>query len=87
MNNFEAWVGKKEIYHDICNDKPITMMQAVLNQYGQPITEVPYLFHWLYFLPIFNQSELAEDGHAKKGVFYLQFLFQNACGLVVAYNF
>jgi len=69
MNNFEAWVGKKEVYHDICNDKPISMMQAVLNQYGQPVTELPSLFHWLYFLPITNQSELAEDGHAKKGPF------------------
>ena len=41
MNNFEAWIGKKEVYHDVCNDKPIGMMQALLNQYGQPIDELP----------------------------------------------
>ncbi|MFW1807451.1 MaoC/PaaZ C-terminal domain-containing protein [Acinetobacter ursingii] len=69
MNNFEAWIGKKEVYHDVCNDKPIGMMQALLNQYGQPIDELPLLFHWLYFLPVVNQSELAEDGHPHKGSF------------------
>ena len=69
MNNFDAWIGKKEIYHDVCNKKPVSMMQALLNQYGEPINELPSLFHWLYFLPIHNQSELAEDGHFKKGSF------------------
>ncbi|PVZ78582.1 hypothetical protein C9426_34480 [Serratia sp. S1B] len=69
MNNFDAWIGKKEIYHDVCNDKPIQMMQAILNQYGQPIDHLPLLFHWLYFLPVVNQSELAEDGHPHKGNF------------------
>lgn len=69
MNNFEAWIGKKETYQDICNDKPIAMMQAVLDQYGQPMNELPLLFHWLYFLPVTNQSDLAEDGHPKKGNF------------------
>ena len=69
MQNFEAWIGKKQIYHDVCNDKPINMMQAILNQYGQPIDELPSLFHWLYFLPVTNQAELAADGHPQKGDF------------------
>ena len=31
--------------------------------------ELPPLWHWLYFLPTVRQSELAPDGHAKRGRF------------------
>lgn len=69
ITNFDAWLGKTEQYHDVCNDKPIMMMKAILNQYGQPIKALPPLYHWLYFLPIFNQEVLASDGHPTKGGF------------------
>ena len=32
-------------------------------------TVLPYLWHWLYFLPIAAQSEIGEDGHPKRGGF------------------
>ena len=34
-----------------------------------PGLELPYLWHWLYFLPMHRQSEIGEDGHAKRGGF------------------
>jgi 3-methylfumaryl-CoA hydratase len=32
-------------------------------------TALPYLWHWLYFLPIAAQSEIGADGHPKRGGF------------------
>jgi 3-methylfumaryl-CoA hydratase len=32
-------------------------------------TELPPLWHWLYFLPHHAQSEIGVDGHAKRGGF------------------
>ena len=30
---------------------------------------LPPLWHWLYFLPLYKQSEIGADGHAKRGGF------------------
>ena len=32
-------------------------------------SRLPELWHWLYFLPLHRQSELALDGHAHRGGF------------------
>lgn len=32
-------------------------------------TPLPALWHWLYFLPMYPQSEIGADGHAKRGGF------------------
>jgi 3-methylfumaryl-CoA hydratase len=32
-------------------------------------TPLPPLWHWLYFLPLYRQSEVGPDGHAKRGGF------------------
>ena len=66
---FDAWIGKKEILTDFSNQRPIAMMQALLNQQDKQLDELPHLYHWLYFLPIVNGKSLAEDGHPKKGGF------------------
>nr|WP_174505467.1 hypothetical protein [Acinetobacter sp. Marseille-Q1620] len=69
MQNFDDWIGKKEIQTDFSNARQVDMMQAILNQENKSPAELPHLYHWCYFLPITNQSELAEDGHPKKGGF------------------
>lgn len=69
MDNFEAWIGKKEILNDYSNVRPVAMLQALLNQSDTPLKHLPNLYHWLYFLPIINSEMLAEDGHPKKGGF------------------
>ncbi|ATO21158.1 hypothetical protein BS636_15795 (plasmid) [Acinetobacter sp. LoGeW2-3] len=66
---FDAWIGKKEIQVDYLNQRPLAMMQALLNQENKNLTELPHLYHWLYFLPTVNNEQLAEDGHPKKGGF------------------
>jgi 3-methylfumaryl-CoA hydratase len=34
-----------------------------------PGSEVPPLWHWLYFLPVARQSQIGPDGHPKRGGF------------------
>lgn len=69
MQNFEAWIGKKEVQTDVANARSVAMMQALFNQADKQLAEVPHLYHWCYFLPIVNQNQLAEDGHPHKGDF------------------
>lgn len=69
MDNFKAWIGKKETIYDFSTAHPTAMMQAMLNQPNKQFNEVPHLYHWFYFLPVVDSAELAEDGHPKKGHF------------------
>lgn len=69
MENFNAWIGKKEISKDFVNSRPIEMLKALLNEKNKEVVDLPHLSHWLYFLPIFNQDELSDDGHPRKGEF------------------
>ena len=69
MENFEAWIGKKETHHDVVNSRPVQMMQALLNQNDKNPNVLPHLYHWFYFLPIVDGKEIAEDGHPQKGSF------------------
>lgn len=69
MQNFAEWIGNKQISEDRCEERSIHMLQALFNKKDQPVNEMPHLFHWANFLPVVNQSEIAADGHPKKGDF------------------
>ena len=69
MENFDTWIGKKEISKDFVSSRPVEMMQALLNEEDKNLRILPHLYHWFYFLPIVDGQELAEDGHPKKGSF------------------
>jgi 3-methylfumaryl-CoA hydratase len=69
MEKFEGWIGKKEIITDYVYTKPALMMQAILNQSHSKLNSLPHLNHWFYCLPTVNNTELAIDGHPKKGGF------------------
>ncbi|WP_180115482.1 MULTISPECIES: hypothetical protein [unclassified Acinetobacter] len=69
MENFDAWIGKKEVLNDFTHPRSVSMMQALLNQTENKISELPHLYQWFYFLPIVNSENLAEDGHPQKGGF------------------
>lgn len=68
----EAWIGRKEVRRDIATAVPVAALRATLDldntipAVGDPI---PELWHWLYFLPLYRQSEVGADGHAKRGGF------------------
>src|SRR4051812_45096222 len=72
VDAYEAWIGRVERRDDVATAAPIAAMSATLDR-DDPLpaagTEVPPLWHWLYFTPIAKQSEIAADGHPKRGGF------------------
>lgn len=71
-----TWIGKSQTEHDTITAAPLRMMRALLNLPQatadaplQASSALPPLWHWLYFLPSPQQSELGDDGHAKRGGF------------------
>ena len=68
----QAWVGKTETRTDQITSMPVAALSATLDIDAPPPRSgdpVPPLWHWMWFLPIHNQSELGPDGHAKTGDF------------------
>lgn len=72
LDDLRPWIGRIETRRDQVTAAPIRALSATLDredpdpQAGDPL---PPLWHWLYFLPIYRQSELGPDGHVKRGRF------------------
>ena len=68
----QAWQGRTETLTDAITAAPVRALSATLDR-NDPVpdigTRLPALWHWLYFLPHHRQSEIGEDGHAKRGGF------------------
>lgn len=72
LNHLQTWIGKTERYPDTVTAAPYRALSATLDRSDpEPIpgTFLPELWHWLYFLPHPQQSEIGPDGHAKRGGF------------------
>jgi 3-methylfumaryl-CoA hydratase len=76
--SLQDWIGRSELATDIATATPYAALAATLDWSGasatseqRPVdgTTLPCLWHWLYFLPLYPQSEIGEDGHAKRGGF------------------
>jgi 3-methylfumaryl-CoA hydratase len=73
--NLQNWIGRSETLDDTATATPYAALAATLDWPGAAATRpaqgtpLPYLWHWLYFLPIAAQSEIGEDGHPKRGGF------------------
>ena len=70
--NLKDWIGKQETVLDVVTATPVAALSATLDREAQRPSDgvpLPYLWHWLYFLPLYRQSEIGEDGHAKRGGF------------------
>jgi 3-methylfumaryl-CoA hydratase len=66
------WIGRSETLHDTIVPYPVVALHATLDHPppdAAPGTALPYLWHWLYFLPTYRHSELGEDGHPTRGDF------------------
>lgn len=71
-SDLAAWVGKSETINDVVTATPYAALSATLDRPAErpPAgTPLPPLWHWLYFLPLYRQSEVGPDGHAKRGGF------------------
>ena len=66
------WIGRTESVRDEVGPTPVAALHATLDYPVEPKpagTSLPPLWHWLYFLPMYRQSELGPDGHAERGGF------------------
>jgi 3-methylfumaryl-CoA hydratase len=72
LAQLQQWNGRTETLHDLITPAPLRAMAATLDRDDPPPqtgTPVPFLWHWLFFLPHHRQSEIGPDGHAKRGGF------------------
>ena len=70
--NLTDWVGRSERVSDTATPTPYAALSATFDREAErpvPGTSLPPLWHWLYFLPLYRQSEIGADGHAKRGGF------------------
>ena len=69
---FQEWIGRQETIDDLVTPTPVAALSATLNWPSARPAEgsaLPPLWHWLYFLPLAQQSEIGEDGHPRRGGF------------------
>src|SRR5262249_55608037 len=72
IDHLRSWIGRKASAEDTITPFPVAALAATLDRDDpepRPGDALPPLWHWLYFLPIARHSELAEDGHLKRGGF------------------
>ncbi|MFO1414193.1 MAG: MaoC family dehydratase N-terminal domain-containing protein [Burkholderiales bacterium] len=70
--NLTDWIGRTETVTDVVTATPYAALAATFdlgNERPPAGTPLPPLWHWLYFLPLYRQSEIGPDGHAKRGGF------------------
>ncbi len=69
--DYSSWIGRQKTQQDGIDRQRIQTMAATLDispdfNNGD---NLPPLWHWILFNDIHRASELAEDGHARKGAF------------------
>ncbi len=67
-NDINNWIGKTITFEDKVNEYPVKAMAAVFDyEYDKKkYINVPYGWHWLYFLNLPLQKNLGADGHEKR---------------------
>jgi 3-methylfumaryl-CoA hydratase len=72
LSTLRDWIGRSETRSDLIAATPVAALSATLDRDDPapvPGTALPPLWHWLYFTPLTRQSEIGEDGHARRGGF------------------
>jgi len=66
------WIGRTETMTELIAVRPVAALNATLDRGAAlpgPGDVLPPLYHWLYFLPLAETSELDIDGHPRRGGF------------------
>ena len=66
------WIGRTEEVTDTATPTPCAALSATFDQDArrpEAGTTLPPLWHWLYFLPLVQRSDIGADGHARRGGF------------------
>ena len=71
LDHLRDWIGRSEVRQDTLYPNPVAALAATLDRQdpSTPGSAVPPLWHWCYFTPLTPQSEIGDDGHAKRGGF------------------
>lgn len=72
FERLRQWIGRTESCNDIATARPVAALAATLDRRDpEPAVgdAIPPGWHWLYFLETKPASDLAPDGHAKRGGF------------------
>lgn len=72
IEQLRGWIDRSQTVHDTVTPVPLRALTAMLDRDDAPQNEgdaVPPCWHWLYFLPLTRQSEIAADGHARRSGF------------------
>ena len=70
--DLQAWVGREQVQADVLTPFPARGMAALLDRQPEGFSEgtpLPECWHWFYFRPVTRQSQLGQDGHARRGGF------------------
>ncbi len=71
LEHLRDWIGRSEVRQDTLHPNQVAALSATLDRQdpSSPGSVVPPLWHWCYFTPLTPQSEIGDDGHAKRGGF------------------
>ena len=72
LPHLRQWLGRSEQRSDLVTAMPLAALSATLDRddpLPAPGSDVPPLWHWLYFTPLARQSQIGADGHALRGGF------------------
>jgi len=67
----QQWIGRNETVDDIIGLTPARALAATFNRQTEILaqSQLPALWHWLYFLETAAQQDLTPDGHRQRGGF------------------
>jgi 3-methylfumaryl-CoA hydratase len=72
LDHLRGWVGRTETRHDMVTGKPVAAMSATLDRDDPEPgrgSEVPPLWHWMFFVSLTRPEGIGADGHTKLGAF------------------
>ena len=72
LDHLRDWIGRTEQRSDDVTATPVAALSATLDRDDPaplPGTDLPPLWHWLYFTPLARQREIGPDGHPQRGDF------------------
>jgi 3-methylfumaryl-CoA hydratase len=70
VTDLQQWLGRERVTEAVLDPWPVRALSAVLDlPLDAPVSELPGLWHWLYFLETAATSRIGPDGHPLKGDF------------------
>jgi 3-methylfumaryl-CoA hydratase len=72
IDHLRTWIGQTVVVDDVAAPVPLRALTATLDRDDPPVgsdDSIPPCWHWLYFLPLHQHSEIGPDGHPQRGGF------------------